>query len=226
MRFRSRSPFGRVVVFPDLRIDAVRGCAAIERGPFVYCFESLEAESEPLDGLGIDVSKGDLLEHNTQVAGEAVVELSCPARRVTTGDGNSWPYHEQEREGGARSEEVRLKAIPYYAWSNRGPSYMRVWPLPSAHRRSAVGPRQPNQPPADGHATPSGDGAIKSSRMATSFAGDRVGGCLDDARLRNYRLQGKGFPGTFRGNASLPRRRRGPRAFLCANLARCANSHG
>ena len=115
------------VVYPDLHIDAVRGCAAIERGPFVYCFESLHAENEPLDDVGIDVPKGDLLEHNTRVAGEAVVELSCPARRRTTGDGNSWPYHEQEREGGAGSEEVRLKAIPYYAWSNRGPSYMRVW---------------------------------------------------------------------------------------------------
>jgi uncharacterized protein len=115
------------VVFPDLRVDAIRGCAAIERGPFVYCFESLRAESEPLDEVDIDVSKGDLLEHNTRVAGEAVVELSCSARRRTTGDDNSWPYHQWEREGGAGSEEVRLKAIPYYAWSNRGPSYMRVW---------------------------------------------------------------------------------------------------
>ena len=37
------------VVFPDLHIDAVRGCAAIERGPFVYCFESLHAENEPFE---------------------------------------------------------------------------------------------------------------------------------------------------------------------------------
>jgi uncharacterized protein len=115
------------VVRPDPRIDAVRGCAAIERGPFVYCFESLEADGEPLDDVRVVVSPADFREQNTQVAGETVVELSCSARRLPPRDGSSWPYYEHEPAGSDGSREVRLAAIPYYAWSNRGPSYMRVW---------------------------------------------------------------------------------------------------
>ena len=92
-------------------------------------------------------------------------------------DGNWWPYHEQEREGGAGFEEVRLKAIPYYAWSNRGTSYVRV----SAHRRrideAPVAPRRPNQPRADGRATPSGDRAVK-LLDGNVVAWDHEGGAL------------------------------------------------
>ena len=28
--------------YPDPRVDAVRGCVAIERGPLVYCFEQAD----------------------------------------------------------------------------------------------------------------------------------------------------------------------------------------
>ena len=42
---------------------------------------------------------------------------------------------------------------------------------------------------------PRGDRAIKV--LDGNVPGDRVGGRLDDGRLRNYRLQGKGFPGTL-----------------------------
>jgi uncharacterized protein len=38
--------------YPDRRVDAVRGCAAIERGPLVYCFEQAD-QPVRLDELAI-----------------------------------------------------------------------------------------------------------------------------------------------------------------------------
>ena len=35
---------------PDRRVDAIRGCVAIERGPLVYCFE----QADQLDGAQLD----------------------------------------------------------------------------------------------------------------------------------------------------------------------------
>jgi hypothetical protein len=38
------------LTYPDRRVDAVRGCVAIERGPLVYCFE----QADKLDGARVD----------------------------------------------------------------------------------------------------------------------------------------------------------------------------
>ena len=89
---------------PDPRIDAVRGCVALERGPLVYCVESTDqpagteldsVAAEPTDALTEHVPGGVL---GSAVAVEAV---------------------------GASSG--RLTFIPYHAWGNRGLSTMRVW---------------------------------------------------------------------------------------------------
>ncbi len=41
-------------VYPHPRIDAVRGCVAIERGPLVYCFETVDqADGTDLDDLAL-----------------------------------------------------------------------------------------------------------------------------------------------------------------------------
>jgi DUF1680 family protein len=115
------------VVRPDARIDAVRGCVAVERGPFVYCFESLLGAGEPLDDVSIPVSPGGFVEQDTEVAGHTVVGLRCPGRRSLARSRGGWPYHEHQDDPGNESGEIRLAAVPYYAWSNRGPSQMRVW---------------------------------------------------------------------------------------------------
>jgi hypothetical protein len=112
------------LVRPDPRIDAVRGCVALERGPLVYCFELLGDGSETLDGVELLEAPGPVEAH-AEISGEQVPELRCHARRSSTGR-RGWPYF----EGAARpesSQDVTLSAIPYYAWNNRGPSQMRVW---------------------------------------------------------------------------------------------------
>jgi DUF1680 family protein len=105
---------------PDERIDAVRGCVAIERGPLVYAVE--EADGVPVDDLRLDPAAGldaehrpDLLEGVTVVTGRGSV-----ARR----DPHPWPY-----AGPAIADETRVEvtAVPYFAWANRGVGSMRVW---------------------------------------------------------------------------------------------------
>src|SRR6516164_3850882 len=53
--------------YPDRRVDAIRGCVAIERGPLVYCFE----QADQLDGAPLD----DLVIEPGGVLGERPVAL-------------------------------------------------------------------------------------------------------------------------------------------------------
>jgi uncharacterized protein len=104
---------------PDPRIDAVRGCAAVERGPVVLCAESID-----LPG-GADVA-------------ELTVDVSVPplerdgriyvSAQVHDRDGG-WPYGPAAPDEEGKSAEVAL--TPFHRRANRGPSSMRVW-LPAA----------------------------------------------------------------------------------------------
>lgn len=108
----------------DPRVDAIRGCVAIERGPLVYCIEAADNE-------GIDLA--------------AVVLVTDQPLQLTTIDG--WPRaqaitvlgavrtypHDQRTlyrpavRGEVIETPVRLTAIPYYLWANRASGPMRVW---------------------------------------------------------------------------------------------------
>ena len=92
---------------PDDRVDSVRGCVAIERGPLVYCFEQTDQPT----GVVLDetaVAPGELIETDRPDLLGGVTTVSVPARR---------------RDG----TETTLTAIPYYAWANRRLGPMTVW---------------------------------------------------------------------------------------------------
>jgi len=120
------------VVRPDGRIDALRGCFALERGPFVYCFEGTGQDTTAHDGGtsldGLYGAPGDgLSELALRVASEDTVGLVVPARKAQRSSGTGWPYKDGAASGAYESPKVDLTAIPYYAWCNRGPTEMRVW---------------------------------------------------------------------------------------------------
>ena len=83
---------------PDPRIDAVRGCVAVERGPLVFCAESPDGEV-PLEEIVVD-------------AGERI-------------SGANDVYVHARRRG--KVPEFMLRLVPYHAWGNQGPATMRVW---------------------------------------------------------------------------------------------------
>jgi hypothetical protein len=110
---------------PDPRIDAVRGCVAVERGPLVYCAES--AGQDPavhLDAIAVDASAPPAEEVWDGGPGNGgAVALACPGRTATL-PGPGWPYGEVADGSAAR---VPLRLIPYHRWGNRGAATMRVW---------------------------------------------------------------------------------------------------
>ncbi|GLY03963.1 MULTISPECIES: beta-L-arabinofuranosidase domain-containing protein [Actinoplanes] len=114
-------PVGPRLTTADPRVDAVRGCVAVERGPVVYCVESVDLPpSVPLDALRLDPSVPLTEDGGAVVATCSVVSL----------DDSPWPYSTDHLPKNADTTSVTLR--PYHDWAARGPSTMRVW-LPLDH---------------------------------------------------------------------------------------------
>ena len=112
------------LVSADERIDAVRGCVAIARGPLVYCVEQADLPDGVLvEQLRLDPSATITEEQNdfTPVR----LRFDAIARPLET---ELYKAYQPQSPAGA---PITVTAIPYYAWANRGPGAMRVW-LPLA----------------------------------------------------------------------------------------------
>ena len=111
---------------PDRRVDALRGCAAVERGPVVYCAESVGDIPEL---ALVEARVSPPVEHLV----DGVVELDVESARLSPETG-AWPYTPaQETESPDLSDPEPLRLVPYHRWGNRGPATMRVW-LPAINR--------------------------------------------------------------------------------------------
>ena len=105
---------------PAPRVDAIRGCVALERGPLVYAIETADLPA----GVEVEDVRLAPTPRPEPVArpdlGPDVIGLSVAA---TTADG----------------EALDLAAVPYHAWANRSVEAMRVWipraDLPGSGRR-------------------------------------------------------------------------------------------
>ncbi len=112
-------------IAPHPRIDAVRGCVAVERGPLVYCFESQDQPAE-VDLLDVRaVTDEPLSVARTELLG-GVIAVHATGQAATDKWGGRL-YRPLEEVSGAKSHRVKLVAIPYFAWGNRGIHSMRVW---------------------------------------------------------------------------------------------------
>jgi uncharacterized protein len=99
--------------YPDRRVDAVRGCAAIERGPLVCCFERAD-QLVRLDELAVRPG-ARLSEREVTLDGIGrTIQVSVAARHVPPAPERPVP-------------RVSAVAIPYFQWDNRGPGAMRAW---------------------------------------------------------------------------------------------------
>lgn len=113
----------------DPRVTANVGRVALARGPLVYCVEShdrpgLEQDAFALpDNAAVATGPDDeRLPGMTLLDTTAVRLPGTPERGVlyqkVSGDG---------RADGAGTDRAPIRAIPYFAWANRGPSTMDVW---------------------------------------------------------------------------------------------------
>jgi uncharacterized protein len=96
------------------------GRAALTRGPLVYCAESPDLGYAPqLFSADVEAEVGvnqeNLLPGITTMSVEGIMDVEAFVEGM---------YAEL---GTTDSREAEAKFIPYYAWSNRGPSHMQVW---------------------------------------------------------------------------------------------------
>ncbi|WP_040166606.1 glycoside hydrolase family 127 protein [Microbacterium gorillae] len=103
------------ITIADDRIDAVRGCVAVEAGPLVLCLESVDLP----DGANME---------DVRVGADARV-TATPTGAVITGalvasPASPWPYGAPEDHD---AHSLDLDLVPYHSWANRGPATMRVW---------------------------------------------------------------------------------------------------
>ena len=104
---------------PDPRIDAIRGSIAIERGPEVFCVESVDVPGGYDELDRIEITEG-VLPVETD-GGRLSVEL-----RVRADVDGPWPYRE-EVDGDGDVDTFTASIAPYHSWAERGPSTMRIW---------------------------------------------------------------------------------------------------
>ncbi|MFG1679484.1 glycoside hydrolase family 127 protein [Nonomuraea sp. NPDC049269] len=114
-------PMAPRVTWPDPRIDAVRGCVAVERGPEVLCVESRDLpHAGGLDALAIDPLSGPRAD-----AGGVRVRGRLPGH-----PDRPWPYP-SATDSVDDTEWFDVPLRPYHSWAHRGPSSMRIW-LPAS----------------------------------------------------------------------------------------------
>ena len=103
-------------VYADPRVEADRGRVALQRGPIVYCLEGVDNGGKVLDIMLPKDAKLTAEKRPDLLGGVTVI--TGTAKRVRNGQ---------------PAEDVKITAIPFYAWDNRPPSgEMVVWMAESA----------------------------------------------------------------------------------------------
>jgi hypothetical protein len=125
------------LTYPDPRVDAVRGCVAIERGPLVYCLEQTD-QSARLDELAVAGDGTPLTGQAATLPGiGATITVTAPGRHAPAGPPAALALAAAPAPPGEDDRAVTLTAIPYFQWDNRGPGAMRVW-IPAGPSTSAT----------------------------------------------------------------------------------------
>jgi hypothetical protein len=90
---------------------------AVERGPVVFCAESVDLPGDTdVDAVRVDTSVPPA-DRDGMVVVDGQLAKPEPA---------DWPYHDaQSQDGNAAPAEITLR--PYHSWAERGPATMRVW---------------------------------------------------------------------------------------------------
>ncbi|WP_151734827.1 glycoside hydrolase family 127 protein [Paenibacillus tengchongensis] len=109
----------RIYAHPNLREDAQK--TAIQRGPLVYCLEEAD-NGAPLSSISLAENGGFTDRFDEGLLGGTVV---LEGSGLCT-DPHSWEGGLYSRKK-PQAQPVKITAIPYYLWGNRGAGEMAVW---------------------------------------------------------------------------------------------------
>jgi uncharacterized protein len=105
-------------------VEETRNHAAVMRGPVVYCLESVDLPAEvALDDVRLPREPSWQARHDASLL-RGMTVLETEARQLPESSHASALY--RPLPTGA-TDRIPLRLIPYFAWSNRGPSEMAVW---------------------------------------------------------------------------------------------------
>ncbi|NUP67230.1 MAG: glycoside hydrolase family 127 protein [Nonomuraea sp.] len=113
------------LVVPHRGIDALRGCAAIERGPLVHCFEQIDQDADLDDLALIPDTRLRPVERDLPGIGRTVL-IEADAVRLPAAPPRGLPYQVLSG-GGPAHVPATATAVPYYQWDNRDGGPMRIW---------------------------------------------------------------------------------------------------
>lgn len=102
------------IVKANEKVEADRGRIAIERGPLVYCAESVDNGFDIQSLLLSNTLKIETIDRPDLLNG--VKQLKTQAQTLS-----------YDRQGLMQIKNVTLTLIPYYAWNHRGVGKMMVW---------------------------------------------------------------------------------------------------
>jgi uncharacterized protein len=109
------------------RVDAVRGTAALTRGPVVYCLEHADLPAalagRIFEDLALDPASP--IEPVRTDDGLAPVRLNATIRASAVAGDDL--YRPLDAPGAGETVTATVSTIPYFLWANRTPGPMRVW---------------------------------------------------------------------------------------------------
>ena len=115
------------VLRPHWRVDAVRDCVAVQRGPLVYCVEADDLEEGvAVEDVVLDATRS--LEPTVVVPEnlQGYVKLAISASGESV-DGSAGLLYDDKGKAEVRTQPLVLTLVPYFARGNRPAAAMRVW---------------------------------------------------------------------------------------------------
>jgi len=102
-------------ILANEKVEADRNRFALQRGPIVYCLEGVDLPDYKVFDLSFNPDqKFNATYDPTLLSGVEVLKARGQ-------------INERNVDGTLTSTDVGIKAIPYFAWANRGPDEMEVW---------------------------------------------------------------------------------------------------
>jgi DUF1680 family protein len=105
-------------------VEEARNQVAIKRGPIVYCLESPDLAAEiRVQDIVIPTATKLVPRHSPELL-QGITAIEATALLKKSVDWGDSLYRPLPRTA---QQQIKVRFIPYYAWSNRGASEMSVW---------------------------------------------------------------------------------------------------